>query len=130
MIISQTSKLCKKKISHRDIDRIIALVMDVIITTLGFFLLESGISSREYYFSFLRAFNSWFWLVTIFGFGNKYLNSNNRVLKYTNESVLPFYIIHQTVIVTIGFYLANWDASVIVKYLVHRHLPQSSHYMI
>ena len=40
------------------------------------------------------------------------------MLKYTNEAVLPFYILHQTVIVTIGFYIAYWDASVAVKYLI------------
>ena len=98
--------------------RIIALVMGIIATTVGFFLLESGVSSRAYYFAFLRTFNSWFWLVAILGFGSKYLNFNNRVLKYTNEAVLPFYILHQSVIVTIGFYIASWDANVIAKYLI------------
>jgi hypothetical protein len=63
-------------------------------------------------------FNSGFWLVAILGFGSRYLSFNNRMLKYTNEAVLPFYIIHQTVIVTIGFYIAYWDASVAVKYLI------------
>jgi glucan biosynthesis protein C len=32
--------------------------------------------------------------------------------------VLPFYILHQTVIVILGFLIAGWDASVIVKYLI------------
>ena len=32
--------------------------------------------------------------------------------------MLPFYIWHQTVIVIIGFLIASWDASVMVKYLV------------
>jgi len=67
----------------------------VVVFTSGYFLVESGASSREYYFSFF----------------------NNRVLKYTNEAVLPFYILHQTVIVTIGFYIASLDASIAVKYL-------------
>ena len=97
--------------------RIIGLAMGVVTTISGFFLLESGVSSRAYYFAFLRAFNSWFWLVAILGFGSKYLNANHRVLKYTNEAVLPFYILHQTVILTIGFYIVSWDASVTVKFL-------------
>lgn len=57
-------------------------------------------------------------VLAILGFGCKYLSFNNRVLKYANEAVLPFYILHQTVIVTIGFYIASWNASVIVKYLI------------
>jgi hypothetical protein len=66
---------------------------------------------------FIRSFNSWFWLVAILGFGSKYLNFENEVLKYAREAVLPFYILHQTVIVIIGFYIANWETSVMVKYL-------------
>lgn len=67
---------------------------------------------------FFRAFNSWFWLVAILGFGSAYLNFNNEPLKYAREAVLPFYILHQTIIVTIGFYIANWELSVMVKYLI------------
>ena len=49
--------------------------------------------------------------------GSKYLNFNNELLKYAREAVLPFYILHQTVIVTFGFYLAHWETSVMVKYV-------------
>ena len=98
--------------------RKIALLLGVLTTISGFFLLEAGYSSRAYFFSFLRAFNSWFWLVAILGFGSKYLNFNNGLLKYSNEAVLPFYILHQTIIVIIGFYIASWDVGVIMKYLI------------
>lgn len=67
---------------------------------------------------FIRAFNVWFWLVAIIGFGSRYLDFNNRVLKYANDAVLPFYILHQTVILTIGLYVVRWDANVMLKYLV------------
>jgi glucan biosynthesis protein C len=66
---------------------------------------------------FCRSINSWFWLVALLGFGSKYLKLNNEVLRYAREAVLPFYIMHQTVIVLIGFYIANWETSVMVKYL-------------
>lgn len=66
----------------------------------------------------LRPFVSWCWIVAILGFGSKYLSFNNRVVKYANEAVLPFYILHQTMIVLIGFYIANWNTSVILKYII------------
>ena len=66
----------------------------------------------------VRSFNSWFWLVTLLGFGSKHLNFNNQVLKYSREAVLPFYILHQTIIVVIGFYTMDWQAGVPVKYLL------------
>jgi hypothetical protein len=39
-------------------------------------------------------------------------------LRYAREAVLPFYVLHQTVIVVIGFCIAHWEASVMVKYLI------------
>lgn len=101
--------------------RKIALVMGVITSTLLMQLLyfySIGPSFTYILSAILRPFSSWLLLVAILGFGSKYLSFNNRVLKYANEAVLPFYILHQTVIVTIGFYIASWNASVIVKYFI------------
>jgi hypothetical protein len=98
--------------------RFIALVLGLFTTTGGFFLLTSGYSDRAIFFALLRAFNSWFWLTAILGFGFTYLNFTNGLLKYANEAVLPFYILHQTVIVMLGFYMAGWALPVLVKYLI------------
>jgi len=98
--------------------RAYALVMGIITTNVGLSLQMSGASDRGFFFALLRAFNSWFWLVAILGFGSKYLTFSNHLLRYANKAVLPFYILHQTVIVIIGFLIASWDASVMVKYLV------------
>ncbi len=95
-----------------------ALVMGIITTNIGLSLQMSGYSTRGFLFALLRAFNSWFWLVAILGWGSKYLSFSNPLLRYANKAVLPFYILHQTAIVIVGFLIANWDASVMVKYLV------------
>jgi hypothetical protein len=44
----------------------------------------------------------------VFGFGMQRLNFNTHFLKYANEAVLPFYILHQTVIVTLGYFIVRW----------------------
>ncbi len=95
-----------------------ALIMGIITTTSGYLLLQAGHSSFTPLFSLLRGFNSWFWLVAILGFGSKHLNFHNLVLHYANEAVLPFYILHQTVIVIIGYMIAGWPANIIIKYLI------------
>jgi len=98
--------------------RFAALALCVIATITWFILLEyAGYSSRGYLFSFLRAFNSWFWLFAILGFGSRHLDFNNRVLKYTGEAVLPFYILHQSVIIVIGYFIIDWTAPVMLQYL-------------
>ena len=77
-----------------------------------------GSSPYFLFMTTLRAFISWFWLIAIFSFGRKHFKIHNRFLEYANEAVLPFYILHQTIIVTIGFYFIHWNTRVYFKYLV------------
>jgi len=67
---------------------------------------------------FLRSFSTWFWIVAILGYGQKYLNMENRVLRYAREGSYPFYILHETVVVIIGYYVIQWSAGVLPKFLV------------
>jgi hypothetical protein len=75
-------------------------------------------TSRYILAQLVQAFNMWCWIVVILKLGSRYLTQNNRFLKYANEAVLPFYILHQTVIITIGFYVVQWNSGVWLKYLV------------
>jgi len=68
--------------------------------------------------SLVQSLNTWAWLLAILGLGSRFLNRNNRFLSYVNEAVLPFYILHQTVIISIGFYVVQWSVGIGLKYLV------------
>jgi len=68
--------------------------------------------------SILWSLNGWCWVMTIIGFGRRLLNFNHRYLKTSNELVLPFYILHETVIVAIAFYAVNLKLLVILKFLI------------
>lgn len=59
---------------------------------------------------------SWFMLITVIGFGQHYLNKPHPILPYTNEGLYPFYILHQTVIIWIGFYVCQLDWSIGAKF--------------
>ena len=39
-----------------------------------------------------------------------------RVERYANEAVLPFYLLHQTIVVVIGFYVVQWHTSALLKF--------------
>jgi peptidoglycan/LPS O-acetylase OafA/YrhL len=56
----------------------------------------------------LFCLNAWCLLLAIFGFGMKHLNVNTSFLKYANEAVLPFYILHQTILVALGYFVVQW----------------------
>jgi hypothetical protein len=64
----------------------------------------------------LHGLNSWFWIVAILGFGGKYLSFTNRALLYSSEAALPFYVLHQTAIVVIGYYVIRWNLNVMGKF--------------
>ena len=79
---------------------------------------DPAFGTPMYVFGMLvQAMGAWGWLLAILGFGSRFLNRNNRFLTYTNEAVLPFYLLHQTVIIVIGFYVVQWNTSVGLKYL-------------
>lgn len=63
-----------------------------------------------------RGCNSWFWVLMLLGLGRKFLNVNSRLLSYANEAAYPVYLLHQTVLVTIAFYVVQWNAGVMTKF--------------
>ena len=98
--------------------RFVSLTLALVALFGGFFLvLSMDISTYSPGFSWIRGFNTWAWLLTFLGFASRHLNFNNRFLGYANEAVLPFYILHQSVIVTLGFFIADWDIAVFPKFL-------------
>ncbi|MBC8110204.1 MAG: acyltransferase family protein [Verrucomicrobia bacterium] len=68
-------------------------------------------------YRFIKSFSRWFWILTILGFGKKYLNFTNPFLRYANQAVAPFYILHQTVITFFAYYATNWQIPVSIKFL-------------
>uniref|UniRef100_UPI002729B53A hypothetical protein n=1 Tax=Sulfitobacter sp. TaxID=1903071 RepID=UPI002729B53A len=50
-------------------------------------------------------------------YGKQFLNFSNRFLRYSGEASYPVYILHQTVIVAIGFYVVQLSTNILVKYL-------------
>lgn len=63
----------------------------------------------------LQSYNLWFWLIALFGMGIRYLNTGSRALSYATTAVYPFYILHQTIIVIIAYYVVQWDIALEIK---------------
>ncbi len=75
----------------------------------GFSLLMSlwycDFAGKQYISDSVRVFNSWSWILTFIGYSAVYLNKPSKALSYANEAVYPFYILHQTVIIVLAYYL-------------------------
>lgn len=60
----------------------------------------------------------WPFLVAILGFGMKHLTFRNAVLDVAGEAVMPFYVLHQNVLLYIGFFVVGWAIPDLAKYAV------------
>ena len=69
-------------------------------------------------FNTVMSIASWSWVVFVFSLGAKYLNRSGRMHVYANEAVLPFYILHQTVILCVGWFVIRWYIGMLPKYLI------------
>jgi peptidoglycan/LPS O-acetylase OafA/YrhL len=60
----------------------------------------------------------WSCILAVLGYGMHYLTANHRLLAYANEAVLPFYILHQPVILILGYFIIPLPLSILAKYLI------------
>ena len=60
----------------------------------------------------------WSWIALLIGYSKKYLNFTNEKLRYCNELIYPFFILHQTVIIAFGYYVIDWGMSGIMEFCV------------
>ena len=62
--------------------------------------------------------NRWLWLMAVFGWGYRYLNRPRQWLPYASEAVYPWYILHQTVTVVLGYQLARLSLGPVIEPLL------------
>jgi glucan biosynthesis protein C len=66
----------------------------------------------------LRGLGSWCCVLAVLGFGRRHLDVSTPFLKYANEGVLPFYILHQTVLLGVGYFVVQWALPSLVRWVV------------
>lgn len=57
----------------------------------------------------LKVVNLWSWILVLFGYGAQWLNRPSMALTYANRAVYPFYILHQTITIIIGYYVMDLE---------------------
>jgi hypothetical protein len=77
------------------------------------------VGSLRYALAFgIRGLSSWCWILAILGFGMKHLGFRTPFLEYANEAVLPFYILHQTVLVSVGYVVVQWAIPSLLRWAI------------
>jgi hypothetical protein len=98
------------------------LLLGILLFVLGYLIYKAVEQwpwlPRTLVMSPLRALLCWSWLIALCGFASRHLRFTNGFLKYANDAVLPFYILHQAIILTVGFYVLRLDTSLWLEYLL------------
>jgi surface polysaccharide O-acyltransferase-like enzyme len=64
----------------------------------------------QFYFAWaVVVLSGWCWTSFSLYIGMRFFDTRNRWLEYGQDAILPFYLFHQPVIVTIAFYTVGWD---------------------
>lgn len=68
--------------------------------------------------TFVSSLSSWACTLAILGLGMQRLNVHTPVLDYANEGVLPFYVLHQSILYVAGFFVLNWAIPDLAKWAI------------
>jgi glucan biosynthesis protein C len=64
------------------------------------------------------ALSSWCFVLAFLGLGHRWLGFTNSFVRYSNEAVLPFYALHQTIILSVGYLVVRWAIPDPVKFVL------------
>jgi glucan biosynthesis protein C len=103
--------------------RWISLLLGIVLATVYLYQLFSP--SRfvfpawisDWIYALLSFFSAWSWLLAILGFGMRFLAFDRPSLRDANEGVLPFFILHQTVLLCIGYFIMTWKLHDALKWV-------------
>jgi hypothetical protein len=64
----------------------------------------------------IYAFGEWCWLIAFLGYGARYLDRRVPYLTAFTPYAFPFYIVHQAIIVWLGWLAFGWVSAPLAKY--------------
>lgn len=119
-VFASSNKFWDNCENYRSISLAIAVITSIILF-INYYLpvnlpKKEGGGTQLYFI--LNSLQIWCIILTIIGFAKKYLNADSNILQYLNQAVFPFFIIHQTIIVAVGYWIVQLKASILLKYLL------------
>jgi glucan biosynthesis protein C len=75
---------------------------------------EAGV--RYVGIKFLYEVGVWGMILGLLGLGHRFMTVGGPVLAYATEAAYPFYILHQTVLVAVAYFVVQWSRPSGIKY--------------
>ena len=99
--------------------RRLSLAGAIVVTAGLVWLLVSGTVPHDTPFDHVFAnVLTWFWLLAFMGYGRAYLSFGNRLLAWARDASYPVYILHQTAIIIIAYFVVGQPWTPWTKYWV------------
>jgi peptidoglycan/LPS O-acetylase OafA/YrhL len=99
--------------------RRVALGTALAFTIGGLSMFETGLVARDTWFDSVYAnLFTWAWLMTFLAYGRQSLSFSNKLLLWARDASYPVYILHQTVIIVIAYFVIRQPWSPWTKYAV------------
>lgn len=93
-----------------------SIVATIMLFTLPYMFSNEFMSDITWQIS--EAFVGWSCGLTAIGYAKQYLTADNKFRRLANEAIYPFYLIHQPVIVVMGYIIVQWDIAILWKVLL------------
>lgn len=65
--------------------------------------------------NFLYSLDRVLWVLAVMGLASRYLNKPSKQLSYLSDAVYPYYIVHQTIIIAVGFELSRFSLGIALE---------------
>ena len=75
--------------------------------------------ANDWVISGLCFLSAWSWIFTFLGFGMRHLSFERPMLQSVNEGVLPVFILHQTVLLAVGFFIMQSNLHDLLKWALN-----------
>ncbi|GKU24918.1 acyltransferase family protein [Clostridium folliculivorans] len=117
-ILTLDEKICemieKYRLYYLIVTIIGSITMLIEIYTVGWL---DGFSTLGIIFSLIYYFTIWISLLACIGYGKKYLNFKAGFLSYFSKAAFPIYIMHQTYLVIIGYFILKSVNIFLLQYI-------------
>ncbi len=91
----------------RTLTLVLAVVFFVLFLVRGELLPDLSSNWHRQLDAVITCLNRWLWVLTVLGWGHHLLNKPMKWLPYATEAVYPWYILHQTIILVVGYNLSK-----------------------
>ncbi|MDD5040546.1 MAG: acyltransferase family protein [Patescibacteria group bacterium] len=96
-----------------------ALILGVVYTMLqAWGERQGGFTLGTIAFDLLHDMYAWTAILAFLALGHAFLNRPTRAVRYLGPASYPAYIIHLPIVISVGYYVIQWDAAVWLKFLV------------